>query len=604
MVSTSAARLAWSLSFLLVPLALAASAPAPSSTPAPTHAAPPAPVTPLVGGGTALFLDGLELGTDCRWSASVPREPGSCSDLVQNGCETDTDCGGRSCPGCGFGLDCLQDSDCQSGICYLGACDIAYQLQVTHTGGGSVTSAPAGIDCGVTCSALFDAGTVVTLTATPAADAVFMGWSGACSGTDPCILTVDQTAGVSAHFGHSLEVTRVGTGAVTSTPAGIACGVTCSGIFEHGTTVTLAARPANGSGSFFSGWTGDCAGAFHDCVLDVTAPRTATATFPAMTYNLVFVSSTTLATNLGSAPAYDVQCNLLATAAGLNNAAGNAYVAWLSSSVSSASARLDSGRGWVQVDGSPFTDTENSLITTNKVFRAIELDETGARHGSEFVMTGTEWSGLAAPQTCLDWTSTVGGVALGETDGGPVAWTHLTTGVCSVPRRIYCLGKTQTAALTPPATAGKKIWLSNAAYSPNGATTPNQHCAADQSGALALLARTTAPAANALTPAATYVRVDGQVVGTGAELIAAGVLPNGLWQHRNGGYLNVTELFAWTGQNGDLTALGTPAGTCNDWTSTASPSGAVGLAAVKDARWWNFTAQSCSSSRSLICVEP
>ena len=88
------------------------------------------------------------------------------------------------------------------------------------------------------------------------------------------------------------------------------------------------------------------------------------------------------------------------------------------------------------------------------------------------------------------------------------------------------------------------------------------------------------------------------------ELIAAGVLPNGLWQHRNGGYLNVTELFAWTGQNGDLTALGTPAGTCNDWTSTASPSGAVGLAAVKDARWWNFTAQSCSSSRSLICVEP
>ena len=34
------------------------------------------------------------------------------------------------------------------------------------TGGGTVTSAPAGIDCGSTCSATFPAGTMVTLTAT------------------------------------------------------------------------------------------------------------------------------------------------------------------------------------------------------------------------------------------------------------------------------------------------------------------------------------------------------------------------------------------------------------------------------------------------------
>lgn len=617
MVPTSAARLAWRLAFLLTPFAspgtsattgapaTTASAPDPSAAPAPTPA--PAlgpPLVTLPAGATPLLLDGFELGDDCRWSAAVPPEAGSCSDLAQNGCETDTDCGGRTCPGCGFGLDCLEDSDCQSGICYLGSCDIAYQISVTHSGGGSVTSSPAGIDCGATCAALFDAGTEVTLTATADADALFLGWTGACAGTAPCTLTVDQTAAAVAHFGHSLEVLRVGTGTVTSTPAGITCGATCTGLFEHGTSVTLAARPANGSGAYFSGWAGDCAGPFRDCTLSVTAPRTATATFPAMTHNLVFVSGATFAANFGSALAYDTQCNLLATAAGINSVAATAYVAWISSSTLSASTRLGTARGWVQVDGSPFTDTKSSLIASNKVFGAIDLDETGARHSSELVTTGTEWTGNAATQTCSDWTTTSGSAALGETAGGPVAWTHLLNGPCSVPRRIYCLGKTLTAALTPPVTPGKKIWISNTAWSPNGATTPNQHCAADQPGAVALVARTTAPAASALTPGATYVRVDGQPVGTGADLIAAGLLPNGLWQHGNGNYLNFTELFAWTGSNGDLTALGTAAGTCNDWTSTASPSGAVGLAVVKDARWWSYTTQSCSASYPLICVEP
>ena len=53
------------------------------------------------------------------------------------------------------------------------------------TGSGTVTSSPAGINCGATCSASFPAATVVTLTAAPAAGSTFAGWSGACSGTGP-----------------------------------------------------------------------------------------------------------------------------------------------------------------------------------------------------------------------------------------------------------------------------------------------------------------------------------------------------------------------------------------------------------------------------------
>ena len=52
------------------------------------------------------------------------------------------------------------------------------------TGSGTVTSSPAGITCGSTCSALFASGTSVTLTATADSGSTFAGWSGeGCSGT-------------------------------------------------------------------------------------------------------------------------------------------------------------------------------------------------------------------------------------------------------------------------------------------------------------------------------------------------------------------------------------------------------------------------------------
>jgi len=50
------------------------------------------------------------------------------------------------------------------------------------TGSGTVTSTPAGINCGSTCTSSFPSGTSVTLSAAPAAGSVFTGWSGGCSG--------------------------------------------------------------------------------------------------------------------------------------------------------------------------------------------------------------------------------------------------------------------------------------------------------------------------------------------------------------------------------------------------------------------------------------
>lgn len=82
-----------------------------------------------------------------------------------------------------------------------------FPLAVSTTGDGRVTSVPAGIDCGSTCGASYDADTVVTLTAAAGAGQVFDGWSGACSGpTTTCSVTVSAARSVSAAFRASAPV--------------------------------------------------------------------------------------------------------------------------------------------------------------------------------------------------------------------------------------------------------------------------------------------------------------------------------------------------------------------------------------------------------------
>jgi hypothetical protein len=47
---------------------------------------------------------------------------------------------------------------------------------------------------------LFDPGTIVTLSAAPSDTSIFAGWSGACSGTGDCTLTLSSDAAVTALF--------------------------------------------------------------------------------------------------------------------------------------------------------------------------------------------------------------------------------------------------------------------------------------------------------------------------------------------------------------------------------------------------------------------
>jgi hypothetical protein len=75
-----------------------------------------------------------------------------------------------------------------------------HALSVSKTGDGLVSSAPAGISCGATCSALFDEGTAVALGASPDPGWSFAGWEGACSGTGACVVPMNGARSVTAHF--------------------------------------------------------------------------------------------------------------------------------------------------------------------------------------------------------------------------------------------------------------------------------------------------------------------------------------------------------------------------------------------------------------------
>jgi hypothetical protein len=75
----------------------------------------------------------------------------------------------------------------------------------------------------------------------------------------------------------TLSKSGSGTGTVTSNPAGINCGSTCSFDYANETTVTLTATPA--VGSTFTGWTGGSCSGTGTCNVTMNAAKTITAGF-------------------------------------------------------------------------------------------------------------------------------------------------------------------------------------------------------------------------------------------------------------------------------------------------------------------------------------
>jgi Fe-S cluster biogenesis protein NfuA len=159
-----------------------------------------------------------------------------------------------------------------------------YALKVTKEGSGTgtVTSSPAGINCGGDCEEEYEEGKEVTLTATADPGSAFSGWSGCASEPEgKCKVTMSSAKEVTASFAtaQKLSVTLegTGTGKVKSTPAGIDCPPTCEAEFATGTAVTLKASPD--PGSVFSTWKGCEVVNGRECEVTMSAAKAVKAKF-------------------------------------------------------------------------------------------------------------------------------------------------------------------------------------------------------------------------------------------------------------------------------------------------------------------------------------
>jgi pectate lyase len=143
----------------------------------------------------------------------------------------------------------------------------AYILSTTAspTAGGTVTGAGT-----------YNAGSYVTVTATPATGYIFTGWSGAATGTSSSVtVTMDGNKSVTANF-----QAQVSTYILSTTASPTAGGtVTGAGSYSSGATATLTANPA--TGYTFTGWSGDVSDASASVYVTMNANKSVTANFQA-----------------------------------------------------------------------------------------------------------------------------------------------------------------------------------------------------------------------------------------------------------------------------------------------------------------------------------
>lgn len=153
------------------------------------------------------------------------------------------------------------------------------QLTLGLAGRGSVESDLPGLRCTSACVTEWDAGAVVSLAPRPASGQRFVRWSGACTGSGSCSVTLSAAQSVSAvfaptRFGLVLSIT--GKGSVTG--AGAACRVArCARSATSHAPLRLRATAARGWR--FAGWSGTCTGRAATCTVPMTKATAVRARF-------------------------------------------------------------------------------------------------------------------------------------------------------------------------------------------------------------------------------------------------------------------------------------------------------------------------------------
>ena len=147
-------------------------------------------------------------------------------------------------------------------VCQGGSTPTQYTLSASVNGQGTVSGAGT-----------YAEGTVVSVTATPAAGWQFDGWSGDAGGTaNPVSITMDANKSVTANFSeippnnYTLTTSVNGQGTVSG-----------AGTYVEGTVVSVSATPD--AGWIFDSWNGDASGSDNPLSLTMNADKSITANF-------------------------------------------------------------------------------------------------------------------------------------------------------------------------------------------------------------------------------------------------------------------------------------------------------------------------------------
>ncbi|WP_205711180.1 InlB B-repeat-containing protein [Hymenobacter sp. HDW8] len=151
---------------------------------------------------------------------------------------------------------------------------VTYTLTTTASpgAGGTVGRSPNATS--------YASGSVVSLTATPAAGYVFSGWSGDATGTtNPLSVTMSANKSITATFTQMPPTTFTLTTTASPTVGGSISRTPNATSYASGTVVSLTATPA--AGYTFTGWSGDATGTVNPLSVTMSANKSITATFTA-----------------------------------------------------------------------------------------------------------------------------------------------------------------------------------------------------------------------------------------------------------------------------------------------------------------------------------
>ena len=280
-------------------------------------------------------------------------------------------------------------------------CQSGYTLTITKagTGDGSVVTDPV--------STTFEAGAVVTLTATADGQSTFDGWDGALSGTtNPATLTVDGNKTVTATFtlrNYTLTIQKTGTGdgSVVTAPTGTT--------FDAGTVVTLTAT-ADGQ-STFGGWGGALSGTTNPATLTMDGNKTVTAAFTLKSYTLTIQKSGAGNGNVVTDPsgtAFDAGTVVTLTATADGQSAFDGWGGALSGTTNPATLTMDGNKTvnatFASLNQPPVADA--GAAQTVRSASPVQLDGSGSTDSQSKLPLTFAWTQHAGTSVTLTGANT------------------------------------------------------------------------------------------------------------------------------------------------------------------------------------------------------